>query len=190
MLFIFPAYLLTITIVLCIFSNKKDHYKSLPKISVKKTGLIFYSFSRHRIKIDDAKVSQLGDTTYLKKERKIVIIKNIDRITTKSGYLYFQAMGNVTIFCDIGDKYKYFNIRIMSNSFNYEALKQKALVEIIDNLFQQNNAKENDRLVKFIGLLNIKIENDKISIGKNPLRLSYQLVYRLNNKIKKINVKY
>lgn len=171
-----------------IFSKRKTKFYMFPPVKVLKSGIKFYSTLRHRLKIFDAKIMQIDNVVYLKKDGKQVIIKNIKNVYCKQQYLYFDTLGEVLIVCDLSEIYRYFNIKIISTQFDLELIKKQAMQEILDNIFLKNTSKLN-RYIKIIkDIFNVKIRNDCIFISQNRYLIPFKLIYRLNNTVKIINV--
>ena len=104
-------------------------------------------------------------------------------------YLYFTALGDVKIIFNTKSFYKYFNIEIKSPIFDLEELKQNAIDEMLNNLFNLNKCNKLKEYLKVvIKILNIHITNDKILVKKNNFNLTFTLIYKLNNTIKIINI--
>jgi len=150
--------------------------------------LSFYSISRHRLKIDDASMITLNKAIYLKKDNQLVTIKNVDKSIRENGYLYFSGLGEVMIYMDMKNIYKYFNINVSTPKLDFVALKNKASQDILTNVFDMSKCRYVNSYMKLIKMLNITFLEDKLIIKPNKFHLSYTLTYKLNNKIKKVHI--
>ena len=181
------------TIGLIVFSSaltiKKYSTKPIPPMKLTKYGLIFFSHAHHKIKVGEVKLLQVDNVIYLKSKRKTVVLKNVNDVFLKRGYLYFTAQGVVKIIFNAKSYYKYFNIDIKSSLFDLSTIKNNALNEMLDNLFNLSACGELKRYLKIvIDILNIKITNDKVIVKRNKFNLTFQLIYKLNNVVKKVNI--
>lgn len=188
-MFIVLTYFLILTIVFFLLYKRKFVYKPISRLNMTKYGITFHSNKKHRIRVGNVKFLMLKNTVYLKRNKKTVVIKNIDRVFLKSGFLYFRALGDVKIVFNCKSFYKYFNILIKSNEFDFYQLKNKALLDMIDNLFTLNECKS---LVSFLNILhrilNISISDKNVIVKKNKYNISFSLIYKVNNQLKKINI--
>ena len=154
-----------------------------------KNGIFFKSFFRHRLKIGEMKYLQIATKLHIKAAKEIVTITNVDKVEKIDDYIYFTALGNVQILFDCKHVYRYFNIDIISKRFTINHLKQFALHDILNNRFDVNKSKI---LKKYIDImqkvLNIHISEEKIVIKQNKFHFAYSLKYKLNNRIKQVNV--
>ena len=163
--------------------------KPFPKLKINKFGIKFFSLAKHRLKIAENKIMFIGENVYLKTPKNMIVFKNIKNLKCKNDYMYFTACGNVEIAFDCGEVYKYFNLLIKSRGLDFDNLKQVALLDLINNNFNFQEAKKFNNFLNFLkNTLKININNKKITISSNKLQLSYQLMYKVGNKIKKINV--
>ena len=135
MIIIFFAYLLTFFAFLIVLKFKNIRYKTIENAVVCKYGVVFHSKNRHRIKIFGAKILVIDKNVYLKKDKKIVVIKNVDNLFVRRDYLYFNALGEVKIIMNCKKFYKYFCVRITSDKFDLITLKQTAILDILNNIF-------------------------------------------------------
>ena len=183
------AYILTTFLVFFIIKKNKYKTKPFPKLKINKNGIIFYSNFKHKIKIGDAKLLIIENTAYLKKVNKVLTIHNVEDVFIKDNYLYFKANGNVKILFNTIDFYRYFNIIIQSEKFNINKLKQLALIDILNNVFNIKNSKIFKKYLNIVkNILKININNKKIEIKPNNFNLSYTVIYKTNNQITKVNV--
>ncbi len=188
MIFLIPAYFVVVIIVFLLVNKRKDRFTPFPKLKVTRFGLSFYSISRHRLKIDDASMITLNKAIYLKKDNQLVTIKNVDKSIRENGYLYFSGLGEVMIYMDMKNIYKYFNINVSTPKLDFVALKNKASQDILTNVFDMSKCRYVNSYMKLIKMLNITFLEDKLIIKPNKFHLSYTLTYKLNNKIKKVHI--
>lgn len=160
----------------------------IPELHMTSKFIVFHSKQRHKIKINNAKIMQLEKTVYLKSDTKNFAIHNVDKIYILKDYLYFTALGEVRIIGHFDKIYKYFNIIIKSFRFDLETIKQDAINDLMQNLFNINKAEKVKRYIKIVTeILNIRFTDKGLSIGKNKYNLEYTLLYKKKNQIKKIN---
>lgn len=183
------AYILTIFLVF--YKIKKNKYKTkpLPKLKINKNGIIFYSNEKHKIKLDNVKLLVIEYTAYLKSDNQIVTIHNVEDVFFYEGYLYFKAKGDVKILFATAEIYRYFNLIIQAKKFNLNKLKQLALIDVLNNVFNITNSKILKKYLNIVkNILKININNKKIEIKPNSFNLSYTLIYKTNNCITKVKV--
>jgi len=188
---IFPilAYFITFFIVNLFTCVKKTKFQPLPKLNVSKRGISFFSNSMHRLRVGNVKVMQLDNVLYLKKANTMVIFKNINNIWLENGFLYFKAVGDVEILFNTEKFYRYFNIIIKSNKFNLMELRQKALNEVSNNLFNVKNCKFLNKYLNFVTkILSVHIDDEKVTVKSNKFKLNFTLIYKINNQIKRLNI--
>jgi len=153
------------------------------------SGISFFSTQKHKLKIGNLHLILMGNNVLLKTDRQLIVLKNVKDIILRNEHMYFCACGNVEISCDCSAIFKYFNLHIKLENINFEEFKQTALLDFVNNNFDVNKSKKVKKFINFVkNTLKININDKKIKILANNLHFSYQLVYRLNNKIKKINV--
>ena len=187
MIFCFIFYFITIFLFFIILTNKKEKFSTFPKMYLKRSGINFYSFKRHRIQIDNAKIMQVGTKVYIKQGEKFLILNNVDELKIDSSYLYFKAKGNVELECGYAHMYRYYNIDINSSKIDVDSFKQQCLHKYLENPF--GNDEKIFSYVKFLNrIFNIKVENDKIFFGRNKYRIPFVATYKLNGKTKIVNV--
>ncbi len=185
----FFAYI--VGLFLLFFTKKLTNFitKPIKNAKVNKYGISFLSKSRHKIKLKEAKILELENAIYLKQNERTIVIKNVTKPLKTKNYLYFTAMGEVKIIFNTKSFYKYFNIEIKSPTFDLTELKNAAINEMLNNLFNLNNCNELKHYLKIvIEILNIRITDNKVTVKKNDFNLTFTLIYKLNNTIKKINI--
>lgn len=154
-----------------------------------KYGLSFYSFEQHRIIIENAKIMQVGNLVYVKRNNKMFILKNVDNIQVANGFLYFKAEGHVEIILNCRNIYKYFSVDINSQKLNISAFKDQALNFLATNPMSLNNNSKINHYINFLkNILNIDLDGGRLKIGRNKFKIPFSLTYKLNGKIKKVNI--
>lgn len=189
MFYFITAYIVSALITILFIEKFKYKHFPFPKLKITKLGVEFFSTENHRINIGYNKIFVTDEKVYLKTKNQIIVFANIKNVVCKNEHMYFTACGLVKIGFHCGNLYKYFNLMIKSKSFNFEDLKQTAIVDLMNNQFDICKSKKFNKFLNFIkNTLKIQINNEKVLIFSNNLKLSYQLTYKMNNKIKKINV--
>lgn len=191
MFFAIISYFATVFFVVKIMNKKRVKYSKFPVFKIIKDGVAFHSKKRHRLKIENCRYEQMGKIVYVVKNGKFMQIKNIDNVIQKDGYLYFQAQGNVEIICKDFEEKEYFYLTIKSEKFNLDLLKQKAIIELINNFFNINfckNAKKYLIIVKKV--LKISIFEKKLIIKQNKFKFPFQIQYSIKGKNKTINLNW
>ncbi len=180
-------YLIVFFCVVALKKTKQLKWYDFPLLKLKKDGIEFITTLTHRIKIADAKMTQLCDKLYLNLNGKLIIISNVKDVKIFDEYLYFTGLGKVEIITDLKEIYKYFSITIKSEQFFIDEIKQSAIIDLINNNFEINFCKNLKRYIKIIeNVLNIHIYQEKIIVKSNKYNLSFELIYKLNNKIKRV----
>ena len=188
-LIVFIAYMFVVYVIVKFKRNRRLTYKELPKLTLKKDGISFNSCGRHRIKNLGFEMVSVRDCLYLFNAAKIVVIENVNKVELHENYLYFTALGDVKVYLNLMDVYRYFSIIIKSEKFNIDSLKQKAIIDILNQNFEAKNSQIVKKYIKIIkNILNIEVLSKKIITKPNKYRLPFQLTYKLNNKIKHIKV--
>lgn len=183
------VYFVSFAITIVLLGNKKKKIYAFPLLKVGKDGVSFNSLKRHKIFIAQAKVMQVDKVVYLKNDNQLIIIKNVDNVFIDKSYLYFNSLGEVKIFFDCSKFYKYFNIKLTSSKFDISLIKRKASLDIVKNLIMLKNAKFLKRYIWILTkVLNITFEDDLIRIKKNKFKLPFSVTYKLNGKLKTINI--
>ena len=132
---------------------------------------------------------QLNKVLYLSFNGSLVIITNVDDVKVFEDYLYFTGLGRVEILVDLKDVYKYLAIKIKSKQFSLGELKQAAIIDFMNNNFDINFSKKLNKYIRIIEkVLNICIFQEKIIVKPNKFKLSFELIYKLNNQIKHVIV--
>lgn len=170
--------------------NKKIKFSKFKKLKVTHKGIICYSNKVHRINADNAKWLQIGDILFIKQNNALLKICNIDCVTFDNNYLYFKANHKILFEFCMGENYRYFNIIIKSNNFNFSKMKQSAMIDAITHWYDLSKAKIYNQYVKFITqVLNVNIDKSKIKISRNKFDFKYSIIYKINNNIKCVNVR-
>ncbi len=176
-------------LTLCVCKKLKTKFKQYPELKMNARGINFFSHSRHRIKIGDAKFMQVGGNIYLKHNNRQIEIRNVDNIFIKNDFLYFTAKGKCEICFKNQLLNKYFNIKINSNMIDVETLRKRALINVMDNLFDLTKCEDLIKYLKLIrDILKIKITNKSVEIKQNQFKIPFCISYKLNNTIKVVNV--
>ncbi len=187
-IFVF-AYNFGLILVFFALFFKKYHTKPIKNANFTKYGVTFNSTFKHKIRAENVKFIEIQNAVYLKQNNKTIVIKNIEQPFTKGNYFYFKGKGEVKIIFNAKNFYKYFNIQITSPTFDLSAIKQKAVNDILNNLFNLNNCSQLKYYLKIVTqILNITITDNKVEVKKNKYNLNFQLTYKVNNTIKKINI--
>lgn len=182
-------YIFTFVILFLTIEVFRKRYSPIPNLSFKKFGFVFHSNKIHKIKILNYKVRTLDGVIYLSLRNKIAIIKNVKFLDCKYGFLYFKSLGEVKVVFECKDIYRYYNVKIISNEFIINGIKEKAKYEILNNLLNVQDCEYNKNFLFFLkNILKIEINNEKITIKSNNYKISYNLFYKINGKIKKINI--
>ena len=188
MIILFFIYILTFFVVNLVLKHKHTKFLPITKAVITKKGINFHSQNVHRIRIQNSKITTLKNIIFLKNNGKVVAIKNIDRVYVENDYVYFLALGKVEILFN-NEIYKYFNLVVKSENFTLRTLKERAINSIINNLFNYEYTKECKSYLVFIkNVLNINITNKGIYIKKNLYNLTFSVMYKINNKIKRVNI--
>ncbi len=186
----FFAYFLTFIVFLIAIILKNKRFYAIIDVKLTKYGLVFYSNNRHRIKIHNAKMLIIENNVYLKKNNRTVVLKNVDKVSVNKDYLYFNSLGKTQIIMNCKKFYKYFVVQVESEDFDIEELKENAIQDILNNIFDFNNCIELKRYLKIMReILKIDLENDHVKLTKNNYELSYTLTYILNGVKKRVYVK-
>lgn len=167
----------------------KLNFKPFPTLKLRKDGIIFDSFSCHRIKSESNKIMQVGKKVYINIKNKLIIISNVDKVFMHENHLYFTGLGKVKILFDCIEIYRYFNIKITSKKFSIEELKQEAIIDYLNNSFDINFCEKLKRYIKILeNVLNVHVFSKKIIVKQNKFQFPFVLKYKLNNTIKQINI--
>ena len=118
-----------------------------------------------------------------------MVIKNVTNVLKRKNFLYFQALGKVEVLVDCAFFYKYINLKIESKEFDFNLIKQKTLNDIMNNLLALHMCKNLQKYLRLLkNILKIDINNKKIAIKPNKFKISYSVLYKLNNKLKRVNI--
>lgn len=190
MIYVVIVYFLTLIIVNIVLTKCRFSYSPITNLKLTSRGLEFFSQKRHRLKIESYTYVQLNNSIYIKTEKQMIIIKNVDKVFKKENFIYFQALGKVKILVDIKNIYKYFCLKITSEKVDIVDLKKKAMGDLLENFLVVENAKIVKQYLSLLTkILNIKIKEDKIEIHSNNYNIPFSLTYKLNGRIKRVNVK-
>ena len=183
-------YLFVFTLVLVVCSMCRSCVANIDNISIRRDGVVFNSYHKHRIYIANANIMQVGTTCYLRQGKTLITINNIDHLYLRDHYLYFQAKGRVEIKVDLSKIGKYFNIYIKSDKLDFDKLQHRAQLSLINHLFNIADSKElREYMLLIRRVLNIKLDKDEVTIQCNKYNIEYTLYYKVHNVIKKINIR-
>jgi len=189
MLVFMLSYIVSALITFIILQKFKYKTFPLPKLKLSKSGISFYSTKKHKIKVENLKIISISNGVCVKTEKEIIVFKNVKNVILRNEYMYFCCCGKVDIVFNALNYYRYFNFKIVSKDFNFEEFKQLALLDLINCNFNFEKAENFKKFINFIkNTLKIDINEEKIKFSTKLIPFSYQIVYRLNNKIKRINV--
>jgi len=126
---------------------------------------------------------------YLRQNKKMITLLNVDKVKVDEGYIYFKALGRVKILFSCKSIYRYFNLDIESDKIDIRDKRQQALQDMIDHLFDVNQSMILKRYIRFVReVMNIDFKNGKLTIKQNKFMIPYTLKYKLNNVIKQVKV--
>lgn len=183
------SYLFASIIVVYVCKKMRMRYTVFPTLKLTRNGISFFSHSRHRLRIDNSKFIVLKDRVYIKTSSNIIILKNVMQVNLYNNYLYFTSQGECKIFFDCTSIFRQFNISVKSEYLDFDQLKQMALLDIINNQFELKNCKIFIKYLKIIRYtLNIEIGEKEIKVKPNKYKIPFTLIYKSNDKIKKINI--
>ncbi len=174
-------------IFVCKFKNTRT--KPIQNLQLKKYGLVFISHARHKIRVGEAKILQLDTAAYIKRAHKTIVLKNVDKIFVKGEWLYFTALGEVKIIFNCKKFYRYFNVKISSPKFDLSPIKQQALQQILDNLFNLNACNLVKRYIFILTeVLKITLSSSRVEVRQNNFAIPFTLTYKANHKLMHLQV--
>ncbi len=189
MFFIVSTYFIALVLIFLVIYKLKNKTHPLPNLVLTKCGLIFNSYKRHKIFVGDVKLMQIENCVYLKKGVNTIAIKNVNSICLNNGYLYFNALGKVKILFNCKSYYRLFNINIKSAQFDLYSLKQQALIQLVNNLFDVNNCTLVKRYINAVkSILNISADSNKLEVKQNKYLLPFTITYKIKNTLKVVNI--
>ena len=184
------SYFLSFIVVLLVITVKNQKFYAIKDVKLTKYGVVFYSNKKHRLPIHNAKLLIIENNVYLKKNNRTVVLKNVEKVVVNNNYLYFHSLGKTQIIMNCEKFYKYFVVNVESEDFNLNELKQNAIQDILNNIFDFNACIELKRYLKIMReILKIDLENNHVKLTKNHYELTYTLTYILNGVKKKVYVK-
>ena len=187
MIWIIVTYLIGMLIVFLVL-NFKNRSREIECLKLDKYGLIFASTKRHKLYVGDVKMLVVENNVYLKKQGKTIVIKNVCDANLKKGWIYFSSLGKVRIVFNAKKFYKYFAVRVQSESFSLNAQKHKAMHDILNNLFEIDRCKELKRYLFIMQkILKIDLETG-VKVSKNNYNLKFSLLYKFRGQLKKVNI--
>ena len=183
------SYYITIYVIGKIKSRQRLKSKPFPKLYLRKNGIVFFSNAKHKLTINNAKIMQTENTLYINNNNRVIAITNVNKVYIIENNLYFTACGKVQFHFNCADFFRYFNIEIMSNQFDLNELKQTAILNLLNNLFDVSNSVDFLRYLKIVTkVLMIKITKTNLTIKQNKLKIPFSVTYRLNKVQKHIYV--
>ena len=170
--------------------KSKPTFFKFPRLKLTKKGIEFYSHCQHRIKIEEMKLMLVNSTLYLKNNKKLIIINNVKDVMLFENYLYFTGLGFVRICFDCESVYRYFMVEIKSKQFSLNNIKQNAILDLMNHNFDYAQCCVTRRYINIIRkVLNIDISSEKVTIKPNKFKLSFVVFYKVNNIIKRVNIR-
>lgn len=188
MILFFVFYLTLFLIFLLIFNKLKRKFSKFPKLKLKRNGINFYSKSSHLISVTNCEIEIYNKKIILIYNSKIVQIENVRVKFIDDEKIYIKALGNVNIIFNCEKYFRYFNFEIQSNYFEIETLKQKAILSLIENNFDEKNFTMKKYLLTIIDKLKIRIDNKKVVVGKNDFGFPFVIKYKTGNVLKVLSV--
>jgi len=183
------AYLMAFILTVQVKTRVRYNFFPFPEMKVTKTGLIFVSKLRHRLKINDAKVMHVDKNVFVQREDTKLSLINVDKVMTKNGYIYFTCLGKCKISIDLDKIYKYFAIELFSDKLDLQTLKKEARIDILNNIFNLTRAEKLKLYLKTIrNTLGIRVNKDNLKIRQNKFKIPFILTYKLRGKTKKVSV--
>lgn len=184
------AYFVTFYLMMKLKTKYKLKRKSFPYLKMNKTGITFFSHSEHKIKIQNMKIMQVENNVYLKQGNNLIIITNVSEVKGYEDYLLFTSNGETRILFDCNDYFRYFAINIKSEQFSLDEIKQSAILDLMNNNFDINLSVLAKRYINILkNTLNINFDNKKLIIKPNRFKFSFTVIYKVNNKIKHVNIR-
>ncbi len=188
MIYFIISYILTSIAMIFVCRYKNTLTKPITNMRLNKYGLTFVSHARHKIKVGDAKIMQVDSTIYIKRE-KTIVLKNVDRVVLTGDWLYFTGLGEVKIIFNCKKFYRYFNVKITSSKFDLEPIKQQAMQQILDNLFNLNACDKVKRYIFILTeVLKITLSATRVEVKQNDFYIPFTLTYKANHKLKHLQV--
>ncbi len=183
------AYFVTFYLIIKL-KRVKIKVSPFPLLKLYKNGVLFHSCSNHKLNLNkEVKTILINTNLYIKTEKEIVVITNIKDVKRYNNTLYFTACGQVKILFNCNDIYKYFAINISSKHIQLSQIKQEAILDLINHMFNYEFSKTTKKFLNIIrNVFNINFIDEKIVVKPNKFRLSFVLTYKVNNTIKRVNV--
>lgn len=179
------CYFFTISCVFLILHHIKNKTFPLPKIDVFCGGLKFVSFKRHKIFVGNVKLLGFDECIYLKHNDKIIKISNVKNATIKDGWLNFNANGEVKVNLKNTKWFRYLQMDICSSKFELSGLKQNAITELMNNLFNRPNCIQLKRYIRFLrAVLKIDFSCGQLKVKQNLYHLPFEIKYEMLGKQK------
>ncbi|MCQ2564833.1 MAG: hypothetical protein MJ152_03150 [Clostridia bacterium] len=183
------VYFVTFTLTMLVILHFRCKVKPLPKLKLKKFGLEFCSHFKHKIKIDDASVMFIGHAVHCKKGGSLITIKNVKNAFVWGKFLYFESLGTTQIFCDVKSFFNYMQLKIEMENFDVQKFYEEAVADLINHLFCFENSEKLKKYLTFVKkVLKISVNNTKLTIKQNKLKLAFCLTYVIGGRKKRIMV--
>ena len=187
-LILIVVYFMALSLFLFFKKSRTLISSNFPKLKLIKSGIVFHSTATHKLRYKGDKLMLIGVDLYMKTQEKLIIFHNVKDVKVYEGFLYFTALGEVKICFDC-EFFKYFAIKISSDKFSLNQLKQQAILNFMNCEFNLNLSVMMKKYLKILkDILKINITNKGIQIKPNEFRLPYELTYKVNNTIKTVKV--
>lgn len=183
------CYLITTLIIISRLYRRKNVVGEFPYIKLTKKGITFFSLDSHKIFVGYARCLAVDNSVFLKLNNVTISIINVKPMYVEKGELYFKALGRVKIRFNAEKIYKYFNLKIECAKIEVSNLKRKAVLGIVNNLFDYKNNKDFVNYIKLIkNIFKIRINKNGVRVVQPTKIFKYSVIYKLNNNIRKIVV--
>ncbi len=183
------VYFVTFTLTMLVILHFRCKVKPLPKLKLKKFGLEFVSTAKHKIETDGAEVMIIGHAVHCKKGDRLITIKNVKNVFVWGKFLYFGCFGRTQIFCDVKSFFNYMQLKIEMENFDVQNFYEAAVADLINHLFCFENSEKLKKYLTFVKkVLKISVNNTKLTIKQNKLKLAFCLTYVVAGRKKRIMV--
>ena len=183
------VYFLAFMLVLILRKLCRLKIEKFPPLKLEEGGIVFHSNKRHRIKLYKAKFMQVSKSVYIRKGNKVVQLLNVDNVFIENDYLYFKALGKTKLVFGCEEVSKYLNLKIRSDKIDIEKFRKLALIDIKNHIFDYKNAKFLKIYLKIVRkILNISLQNDKLTIKQNKFKIPFCVDYVSNGVKKRIKI--
>ena len=163
----------------------------MKNLTITKWGVSFVSYYRHFIYLSNAKFIIIDKQVFIKQESRRLVIKNVDNVEYVGEKLFFSCFGRVEMLFDNQEFYRYFNVIISSDKFRLKELRYNAAMDIFYHPFQFEKEKNFKFYIKIVkNILRVELKQKEISVKANKYFLPFQIIYKLNGKIRKVNFNF